>query len=552
MDMSQYKEMFISEAREHLRVISDNIVALEQDTADREQIDSLFRKAHSIKGMAASMGYDAVAELAHKMEDFMDQIRKGTHAFGSAAADLMLEGTDQLSLMLKDVESGGNGGLDSGDLLQRLISQLPAATAQIFELPGGGVFEDAGETAAVEPPLVLSAMAPARSEPVKEKLETQQTVRVKTELLDHLINITGALVTNKQRLKDIGGELGSARLDDAIADLAKDLRQLHNEVLKVRMMPLAAITERFPRVVRDLAKKTGKDVVFEMEGKNIEFDRGIIEELSDPLIHILRNAVDHGLETAAERRAAGKDETGRIKLVALREKDQVFLTISDDGRGMDPAKLIASAVAKEFIRPEEASAISPRDAFMLTCIPGFSTASEITDVSGRGVGMDAVQSTIKSLGGSLTIESQLGEGTRIILKLPLTNAIINILLVKCQSLIVGVPVTNVLRTLEIDRSLITKRGKRKVFYLEDEIVPLLSLGRILGQVPKPLTGKYVPTLVTEMKGLKVGLVVDGFMGQQEAFVKPLGRPLTRLKGVNGGAILGDGRVIFLLDVSNLV
>lgn len=538
MDMSQYKGMFISEAREHLRVMGDDIVALEKEPGNREHIDSLFRKAHSIKGMAASMGYGAIAELAHKMEDFMDRIRGGAFSFQSSAADLLLEGADLIGTMVADVETDTPSTCEVGPLIARLLDYKPGAAEPTQpERPDTAAGTGPGETA---------------SRLKGEEGESRQTVRVKTELLDHLINITGELITTKHRLRDIETDLDSRRLSEAVGDLSRQLRQLHDEVIKVRMMPMALITDRFPRVVRDLAKKAGKEISFSVAGKEIELDRGILEELSDPLIHILRNAVDHGIEPPEEREAAGKETAGRVLLSARREKDHVVLTIEDDGRGMDPARLVAAAVARGIVKAEEGLSMSPRDAFMLTCIPGFSTARQVTDVSGRGVGMDAVKSAIKNLGGSLSIDSQKGSGTTITLKLPLTIAIIQILLVSCSHLTVGIPVSNIVRTIELARTRVTTRGKRKVFYLDDEMIPLLSLSKVLNLTPAPITKGLINAVITEIKGIKVGLVVDGFHGQQEVFVKPVGRPLKRLKGVNGGAILGDGKVVFLLDVPNLL
>jgi two-component system chemotaxis sensor kinase CheA len=543
MDMSQYRELFLSESREHLNSFNELIVALESDAGDREKIDSLFRSAHSIKGMAASMGYGEIADLAHKIEDLMDKVRKGLLAFEPAIADLLLEGADLLEGLINDVDAGVAGGRDLGDFLQRLVGYSPAE----------------GNKAAV--PATETDRGPAAEERTEERRagdrrqeqpDSRQTVRVRTKVLDNLINTTGELITNKHRLMNENKSIGSTQLGTALEELSRLLRELHNEVLNVRMMPFSSITDRFSRLVRDLAKKSGKDVAFEIEGKEIELDRGILEELADPLVHILRNAVDHGLETEADRLACGKGVQGRVGLSAAREKDRVIVTIEDDGRGMDPARLIASALAKGVITPAEAKLFTPRDAFLLTCRPGFSTAQEITDVSGRGVGMDVARSTIQALGGSLAIDSEVGRGTKIILKLPLTIAIINVLLVGCADLTFAVPVTSIHRTLEIRRKEITTRGKHKVFYLGEEPIPLLSMNRVFGMQSPPNRDGIIPLLVAEVRGRKVALAVDRFLGHQEVFVKPLGRPLGRMKGLTGGAILGNGEVVFILDIANIL
>jgi two-component system chemotaxis sensor kinase CheA len=540
MDMSHYKELFISESREHLHAMNELIVSLENETGNRENIDSLFRSAHSIKGMAASMGYGVIAELAHKIEDLMDRVRKGIIEFETGVADLLLAGADYLEAMILDVEQGGSGNRDIAGLLQNISGYTPPAA--------DAATPHSSDQAAPEQPASMAKQPETR----QKHSESRQTVRVKTEILDHLINTTGELITNKHRLMNVGKEVGSSRLNEALVELSRLLRELYNEVINVRMMPFAAISDRFPRMVRDLAKKSGKEVDFTIEGEEIELDRGILEELADPLIHIIRNAVDHGLETASERLARGKPAKGLISLSARRDKDQVVIVVADDGRGMDPAALIASAIDKGFIKPEKGKALSIREALLLICLPGFSTAREVSDVSGRGVGMDSVSSTIKSLSGRLAIESEPGMGSRMILKLPLTITIINVLLARVAPFSIAIPVTNILHTMELNRSMISTLEKMKVFFLEDEAIPLLSLNHIFAVPNAPDSNEFVSLFIAEVKGRKVGFVVDRFLGQQEVFVKPLGRPLAKLKGLAGGAILGDGEVVYILDVADLL
>ncbi len=550
MDMSQYRGLFISESREHLRAIGELVVALESQTADREMIDSLFRSAHSLKGMASSMGYGRIAALAHKMEDFMDRFRRGEMAFTVGAADLLLEGTDLVEAMIQDVEQGLPGEREIEGLLEKFAGYSPASPGEPA-LPADSSDDKGGITTEV---LLLStpvADGAVKGESPRSGAESQQTVRVKTEVLDHLINLTGELITTKHRLMTIGKDVDLPSFDDAVAELTRLLRELHNEVVTVRMLPFSAISDRFPRMVRDLARRGGKEVAFEIVGKEIELDRGILEELADPLIHILRNAVDHGLESEQERLACGKPPQGKITLSVTREKDLVVVEVADDGRGMEPGELIAAAVAKGLIGPEEGRLITPREAFLLTCIPGFSTAKEVTDISGRGVGMDAVRATIQGLGGSLAIESEEKRGSRIILKLPLTIAIINVLLATAGPLTVAIPVSAVLRTLEVRRDLVEVCDSQAVFCLGEELLPLLSLEGTFGLRPAKPSMDAIPVFVSEVRGRRVGVAVDRFLGQQEVFVKPLGRPLAKLKGLAGGAVMGNGRIVFILDVANL-
>jgi two-component system chemotaxis sensor kinase CheA len=537
MDMSQYKNLFLSEAREYLKVINETVVALEESPADRAGIDMLFRGAHSLKGMAASMEYGDIVEIAHSMEDLMLRVRDGGYCFDTGVADLLLEGTDLIDRLLGEVEAEREPRAPTGDLPSRLIGYAPAP-------PGTGAQAGGGAPEQERVP------APGESERGKEA--EVSTVRVRTELLDHLINLTGELITNKHRLLNIGRELGSAPLNEAVTETAKLLRALHDEVMKVRLMPFDAICDRFQRSVRALAKRSGKDLHFELEGREIGLDRGILESLVDPLNHMLRNAVDHGMEGSAERLAAGKPAKGEVKLSVSRDRDRVLITVSDDGRGMDPEQMIAAAISKGLITPEEAEQLSPRQALMLSCIPGFSTAKEVTDVSGRGVGMDAVNASIQKLGGSLGIESEPGLGTRFTLRLPMTIAIIHALVVQCGALKGAVPVTAVLRTVELRREQMATVGKRRVFYLDDEAIPLLSLNRVFGLPLGRFPDGIVPLFVTEARGRRVGIIVDRLLGQHELFIKPLGRPLAKLKGVAGGAILGDGELVTLLDVADLL
>ncbi len=551
MDMSQYKDLFVSEVREHLQGMNEAIVALEGAPAEREQIDYLFRMAHSIKGMAASMGYGEMAELSHKMEDLMDRVRKGAIRFVSAVADLLLEGSDLLSTMLKDIDAGGSGQHDILDLVQRLAGYTPTQSIET-PLPGKEATTDSVDPSTTDQSLENTAPKNLELEIVRCKPDSPQNVRVRTEVLDNLVNITGELITHKNRMISLSRDVKAAALTDSISDLSRLVRELHDEVLKVRLMPFAAAVDRLPRMVRDLAKKSGKEVTFEVSGKEIELDRGIVEELSDPLLHLLRNAVDHGLETPDERKAAGKEPAGTISIDVHREKDRVLITVCDDGMGMDPQRLVSAALEKGLLSPEAAAQLTPQQALMLVCLPGFSTAPEITDVSGRGVGMDAVRASVQAIGGNLAIESALGKGSCFTLSLPLTISIIQILLVACAKLIVGLPVTKVLRTVDMRKEMIRSRGKGKVFQLGNEEIPLVSLHRLLDLPFSPIKGESVPAVIVKMNERTVALVVDRFVGQQDVFVKPFGSPLNRMKGFLGGAILGDGQVIFIIDPANLL
>ncbi len=551
MDMSQYKDLFISEVREHLQTLNDTIVALEGEPGDHGKIDVLFRMAHSIKGMAASMGYEKMAELAHKMEDLMDKVRKEVFGFETGIADLLLEGSDLLAEMVRGVEEDGKAEQDISGLVEKLAGFTPLSAGGEGEKQQGSAAPSHGRK--VDGTVEGKTGGTARA--VREQGDgerSQKTVRVRTEVLDNLINITGELVTSKNRLANISGKSGLRNLDMAVFDLSRQVRELHDEILKLRLMPFGALADRLPRTLRDLAKKSGKDVSLRVSGREIEIDRGILDEISDPLLHLLRNAVDHGIETPAERLGRGKKPNGTIAVEARKLKDRIIISIADDGRGMDPAGIIAAALEKGLISEEEGHRLSPRQAFLLTCLPGFSTAREVTGISGRGVGMDVVRSSLQSLGGNLSIESEPGKGSQFTLSLPVTISIIQVLLVGCTPLTVAFPVDKILRTLDIKREDVSVSGRRTVFELGGESIPLLSLQRLLGLPLSTGKGPGIPAVMVEIRGRKAGLVVDRFIGQQDVFVKQFGRPMNRMKGLMGGAVLGDGQIICIIDPAELL
>jgi two-component system chemotaxis sensor kinase CheA len=537
MDMSQYRDLFVSEAREHIRTMNDLVEALSRGDEDGELVASLFRMAHSVKGMAASMGYQVIADLAHRMEDLMDGVRKGRLSFDPGAAALLLEGADLLEAMLDEVAQEGTVTADAGSLMGRL-------SAHTAGMPVSGTEAQAQDTVHS----ITTASAPPLP-PGRERKDSRQTIRIRTELLDSLINITGELVTTKYRFLDVAQEMNSPRLEEVTADLSRLLHELQIQVSTARMLPFSTLADRFPRAVRDLARSRGKEVVFEVEGTELELDRGMLESLADPLIHLIRNAVDHGVEPSHIRQLAGKPPAGKLRLTAERGRDQFMVVLSDDGRGMDPAALIATAIERGILTPEDGWRMSAEQAFLLTCQPGFSTASEVTDVSGRGVGMDAARASIQALGGQFSIDSIPGKGTRMVIRLPLTIAIITVLLVEVGGVVCAVPVNTVVRTVEVNRNCLEERGGRTQLFFEEANIPVVSLHGLVGR--QATSAGPVPLVIAEVGTERIALAVDRFVGQQEIYVKPLGRPLSRLAWLSGGAILGDGRLVFILDMAGV-
>jgi len=539
MDMSQYHELFISEAREHLQKIAELAVRLEADRENRDVIDALFRSAHSVKGMAASMGFDGIAALAHKMEDLMDRVRHGL-AVDAGLFDLLLAGEERLSTMLEQIAAGG-GEVAAEEIIARIAAYLPS--------PGGAAAAPvAGETAVTaavghQPEMRASDLQPGSAAP-------QQTIKVRTATLDSFLDTTGELITVKHRLALLARSTGSRELSETVDVLERHLRDLHGQVMAIRMIPLAVVTERFPRLLRDLARKSGKEIIFAMKGVEVELDRSILELLGDPLAHLLRNCAGHGIEAPAERIAAGKAATGRVALTVSRDKDQVEILLEDDGRGIDPEQIAAAAVQRGFISREKAAGLTTDEKLLLICHAGFSTAERVTEVSGRGVGMDVVRTTIQSLGGTLSITSLPGKGTCFLLRLPLTIAIINVLLVKVGRFTLAIPLMAVIRTLDLKRDEIAVLENREAVFFEDEMVPLLHLGGCLNMQPAAAMTETVPLFITEHKGRRVALQVDGILGIQDVFVKPLARPLSAIEGLCGATVLGSGEVVFIMDILN--
>jgi two-component system chemotaxis sensor kinase CheA len=608
MDMSKYQELFLSESKEHLRRMSQLTIALEQNPSSRERIDELFREAHSIKGMAASMGFENTAALAHHLEDFLDNFRQ-TGTVPESAVDQLLAGIDLLESLLTNIEAEEpeqdvTGFVAAGEALLKTQS-ADSSLEDDQSSPVGDEpveAEETGRTLQVLIDLAADALAPAArallaleamrplgkiesckptEEEMKQGFSVKQlsvwlvsdlkedeiidkvsampdiarvsfgtdrrregrssqkdtdvrTVRVRTALLDKFVNLTGELITNRYMLQSAAGAKEWSDVEGGLSLLSRLVTDLHYHVLQVRMTPLDSITANLPRLVRDQCRKSNKKVKLEIVGHEVELDRAILEDLADPLVHLVRNAIDHGIE-----------EEGTVQVRAWREKDLALIEISDDGRGIDPASVRKKLSEKRLLKPAQIKALTERELFQWICYPGFSTASEITETSGRGVGMDVVKAAVESLGGMLEIYSKRGEGTRFLMKLPLSIAIIKILLVECDGKTFGVPITRVLRTLDIDVTDVQLSGRQKIFPIDDEVIPLYSLSGLLRLPENDSTTVHL--VITEIQGRKVGLMVDRLSGQLEAFVKTLALPLNQLAGISGATITGEGKIIFILD-----
>ena len=387
----------------------------------------------------------------------------------------------------------------------------------------------------------------------------QQTIRIDVTRLDELMNLVGELVVHKVRLQMQASQLMARLGDDPIArgaeegaqQFARIASQLQDQVTRLRMLPIETVFNRFPRVVRDLSAKLGKQVELVLEGKETELDRSVLEEVGDPLSHLVRNALDHGIEMPEERLAAGKPATGRLRLSARHSEGHIVITVEDDGAGMDPDSLRRSSVSKGLLTPEAAAALSDAEALRIIFLPGFSTAARVTDVSGRGVGMDVVRTNIERLGGRVDVSSTVGSGTRVSLSLPLTLAIIGAMLVRSGERVCALPMTGVVETLRIEPAAISRVARHPMITLRGRVVPVAVLDTALGDAPhalQPNKRGFVNLVVVRSRGLELALAVDEFVGQQEIVLKSLSSFTGRLVGISGATIMADGTVALVVDI----
>jgi two-component system, chemotaxis family, sensor kinase CheA len=549
MDMSQYREMFISEAQEHLQEMNKSLLELEKTPGNVELLNNIFRNSHTLKGMAATMGYDNITRLSHQMEDVLDKLRKGETKVNPDIINVLFECFDSLQQLVNEVVNNKEQGLDLSGISGKLEAILK------------GTLPSSGPASPVPTPVPLPGSEPEQKKPVTEEAgvktatldKKSESVRVNIKQLDALMNLVGELVINKAQLAQIGNKHKIAGLGEALSQVDRITADLQTEVLKTRMVPVSLIFDRFPRVVRDISKTVGKDINLEISGRDIELDRIILEELNDPLVHLIRNSVDHGIEDPETRLKNNKPKIGTIKLNATRGKGFVTIEVADDGKGLDRDKLRQTAVAKGIISEDEAALLPDREVLMLICDPRFTTAAKVTDISGRGVGMDVVKTKIEAFSGSLEIRSEKGKGSQFLLKLPLTLAIIKVLLVKVKDEVYAIPLSNISEIVTVKSDEIKTIGKEEVVLLRDKVLPLRRLGEVFfNNVEMGKDAQFIYIVAVESSGKEIGLVIDAFIGQEEIVIKTLGGLLKKAKGFSGSTILGDGRVVLIVDVNSLL
>jgi two-component system, chemotaxis family, sensor kinase CheA len=649
VDTSRYAELFLTESREHLSAINHALLELEQNGGSAETVGALFRAVHTVKGMSATMGYHAVADLSHELETLLERVRRGELTVTSPLMDLLFTAADTLEAAIENAvadgppvkiakiverlksvgtESAGNGGAPrrhSGKTARARAAKkaaTPLSVTKVGAEPGTVVkvkiVADAplpgvraimalnkvralGKVVSVEPSesdmehdgfngsftFTLVSMAPApeieqalravgdidtveitgapavaarRGTTVLQAvgdeatgLKQQRHVRIDLRRLDSLMNLIGELVITRGRLFELARGLANPALDDALAQASRLIGDLQDEIMTCRMVPVWQVFDRFPRLVRDAARTLGKDVTLEIEGKEIELDRSMLDEIGDPIVHLLRNAVDHGIETPDEREKHGKPPVGRLTLSAARDRSNVLIKVSDDGRGIDRDKVLRKAKDTGLI---DAATLELTDEELMRLIsrPGFSTADAVTEISGRGVGIDAVQNRVRALGGSVDIRTAPGRGTTVTARLPLTLAIMRALLAKVAQETYAIPMAHVRETISLDGANVSTLQGKPVLVLREVVMPLVRLRDVVG-----LPGRTVPTvdedaeqaIVVELADREVAVVVDQLPGQQEIVVKQFDGVRGGLTLFTGATILGDGAPALIVDVSSL-
>ena len=636
MDLSQYAELFLAESREHLSACNQLLLEWERHPAAPEPVGGIFRAVHTVKGMAATMGYARVADLAHRMENLLDHLRRG--AAGRRAGDdvlqLLFRATDALEKAIQVSAAGREQDADVVGIVAELdravqrfapdtaprhappsppsppspppevsapvvgpgrrvrvtlrpeaplkgpralivlkraaglgtVSQVqpqPAALeAEDFEgqfsfwlagpAPADLVVATLAAAGDVEEVRVDDDAAPVARAETGAPLESGKARHIRVDLrrLDALMDQIGELVTARGRLNQLAAERRDPTIDDLAIQISRLSADLQAEIIQARMTPVWQVFDRFPRLVRDLARDLGKPVAFRVEGKEIELDRAILDELGDPLVHLLRNAVDHGLETPADRRRAGKKPEGEIVLAAVRERASVAISIADDGRGIDRARILAKAQA-EGLLDAHVETLSDDQLLRVLARPGFSTAAAVTSVSGRGVGIDVAMTKIRALGGTIDIRTEAGKGTTFVLRLPVTLAIVRALIAAVGRERYALPLTYVAETVEFGVVPITTVEGREAMVLRDRVVPLVHLRQLLG-VNGDQPPARRPVIVIEMGERRTGLIVDGMLGQQEIVVKAFDAPRGTLPVFSGATIMGDGVPALILDAGGLL
>ena len=564
MDLSRYADLFLTESREHLSAINHALLELERTGGSADAVAAIFRAVHTVKGMSATMGYTAVAELSHELESLLDAVRRGDRHVTPAMMDALFHSADVLE---HAVEASVGNRLEEIDIVP-VVEQLrslaaddePAAMAEAAVAIPAKRRRKSGERAAARASSAAAgtgdseaetaaAAAPRPEAPAPPSSRRQRHVRIDLRRLDNLMNLIGELVITRGRLAQLAAASGDPALEESVSQASRLITDLQDEIMTCRMVPVWQVFDRFPRLVRDAGRALGKQIELTIEGKEIEIDRSMLDEVGDPLVHLLRNAIDHGIEAPADRVKAGKPEAGRLTLSAVRDRSTVLIRVADDGRGIDRAKVLRRARELGLVEAGRTE-LSDEELIRLISRSGFSTADTVTDISGRGVGMDTVQSRVRALGGALEIRTVPGEGTSVTARLPVTLAIVRALLARVASETYALPLTHINETVLLDPGALRTIKGQEVLVLRNDVLPVIRLRERM-RLPAHAAGDQ-QVIVLDVASRRAGLVVDELAGQQEIVVKQFDGVRDGLSLFSGATILGDGVPALIVDVGSLV
>ena len=620
MDTSQYLDIFLDESKEHLQNLSDQIMDLEQNPDNMDTVNEIFRAAHSLKGMAGTMGYKRMQTLTHDMENVFSEVRNGTFKVQPGMIDILFRSLDALEEYVDNIqqttEEGTNDNQDLIDALNSILKnngeikpidksaeQAPADTAAKAENTKQPKWEEIkvsdtermlvskayneglkayGVTIYVEEACVLkaaraflvfkaleklgevivsnpTAMAAAGSKPAAAKTAAKpvvnRTVRVDIEKLDNLMNLVSELIIAKNSLiaaTAAEGKGDNGSVNEQIEYLESVTTNLHESVMKVRMVPIESVVAKFPRMIRDLSKKLGKKMELYMTGEDTELDRTVVDEIGDPLMHMLRNSADHGLEPNDVRIANGKPEVGSIFLDAYQDGNNVVIEVRDDGGGINVEAVKQKGIERGTITPEQAETMTDKEVIDLLFMPSFSTAKKVSDVSGRGVGLDVVKSKIESLSGEVEVKNRFGEGSSWIIRLPLTLAIIQALMVVVGEEKYAIALGSIQTIEDVSPDDIKLVQAKEVIHIRGTVIPIIRLNRVLDIPPREDENQNYTVIIVKKGDKQAGLVVDELIGQQEVVIKSMGKYIKVPKMISGATILGDGEVALILDTNALI
>ncbi len=562
MDTSEYKQLFLSEAKEILNALNNLLVDLEKNPKNSGLLNELFRLSHTLKSMAQTMEYENIARLTHSMEDTFTLLKSGDLKVKTDTVDLLFKSLDTLSDLVEEVRKGELKTVDVAPLMER------------FEVLASGIQKEAENRKEIKKQKIkISHIKNSETKQAEEIFSARdsQTVRVPLNKIDSIVDTTGELVINRIQLSQIVKTSRNGELVEIVDEISRLTARLQDQVLQIRLVPLEYIFAPYPRLVRDTAKDSKKEIDFFIDGSNIGMDRSIQDEINEPLLHLLKNAVVHGIEDPKGREKLKKAERGKIKLTAKRERDFVVIELSDDGRGMNTNEIKKIALERGIITKDELQSLSPEEIVLLTTYPGFSRIKEVTESAGRGMGLNASKTKIESLGGIFHIESIPNKGTKFIIRLPLSMAIVKSMLVDVEDETFCIPLSYVIEMIKVAAGEVRSIDSKEIISYRDMVLPLIRLNKIFGfgnEKAQKLKDNEIedrsgerseyssvinhfPVVVVELGTKQAGLIVDGVLGQQEVVIKPLTGLMKAIKYASGATILSTGKAALIVDVSSL-